>query len=339
MRGRLDWTLLEFHERYGEVVRFSPDELSFTNEQAWKDIYGFRQPLLVKDPVWYNAVKAKDQAASIFNASHDDHNRIRKQLSHAFSDKALREQETLVKGYIDLLITKLCLLADQNMSVDLVKWYNFTTFDMIGDLALGKSFRCLENSQYHGWVSNIFKSIKIGPFVRTIATYTDVQRMMRLLAPRAIKLARAQHEEYVRLNGEERLSQGVKEERKDFISYILKGQEKDHDSITDREIIANCNFLLLAGSETTATALSGLTYYLLKSPNELRKVTDEIRTSFKDETEINFLNTSARLPFTIACINEALRLYPPGPNLFPRRTPKGTITNIAGYEVPEWVSD
>lgn len=31
------------HEKYGSVVRFAPDELSYTDEQAWKDIYGHQK--------------------------------------------------------------------------------------------------------------------------------------------------------------------------------------------------------------------------------------------------------------------------------------------------------
>ena len=338
MQGRLDWSLKAFHQKYGEVVRFSPEELSFTSEQAWKDIYGHRDAPLIKDPTFYNVVKlGSDGAASIFNADQQSHPRIRKQLAHAFSEKALRDQEPAMKAYVDLLIEKLRGAAAIGTPVDMVEWYNFTTFDMVGDLALGKSFGCLNNTRYHSWVSGIWKSIKIGPYIRTMATYTDIQRLMRILAPASIREARAQHERYVYENAQERLDKGVMEERKDFLSYILK-HRGGKDELTDKEIAANCGFLILAGSETTATALSGVTYYLLKTPEALRKVTEEIRNAFASEAEIDFVNASARLPYTHACLTESLRVYPPGPTIAPRRTPKERITNIAGYQVPGWVS-
>lgn len=31
------------HQKYGSVVRFSPDELSYTDAQAWKDIHGYQK--------------------------------------------------------------------------------------------------------------------------------------------------------------------------------------------------------------------------------------------------------------------------------------------------------
>ena len=338
MRGELDWSLKAFHEKYGEVVRFSPEELSFTAERAWKDIYGHKNIPLVKDPMVYNSVKlGPDGATSIFNADQNSHSRIRKQLAHAFSEKALRDQEPAMKAYVDLLIQKLRGVAAAKTPTDMVKWYNFTTFDMIGDLAIGKSFGCLKDSQYHSWVRGLQEGTKIGPYIRTMATYTDVRRLWRLLAPVRIKKARLRHEEYVRTNADERLAKGVMEERKDFCSYILTDRGKN-DGLTDEEVTANCGFLIIAGSEATATAMSGITYHLLKNPSALKAMTKEIRNAFSDEAEIDFVNTAACLPYTMACISEGMRIYPPGPSIPPRRTSKGVMTNIVGYQVPGWVS-
>ena len=336
MRGQLDWSLKKFHEKYGDAVRFSPDEISFTGEQAWKDIYGARDPPLAKDPAWYSVTKRADLADSILNADQLNHMRIRKQLSHAFSEKALREQEGSIQGYFNLLIEKLQDAAAAATPVDMVQWYNFTTFDLIGDLTLGKSFGCLKDNEYHDWVRRIFKSIKIGPFVRTVATYTDVQRLMHLLAPAAVIEARAQHEAYVAINTQERIDKGVMKDRKDFMSYILRNRD-EKSPVSDAEIAANCNILLMAGSETTATALSGLTYHFLMNPDTLRICTDEVRNAFVSEAEITFVNTTARLPYTQACINETLRMYPPAPSIFPRRTHPQGFSTIAGYSIPPWV--
>ena len=110
--------------------------------------------------------------------------------------------------------------------------------------------------------------------IRATAEYTDIQRLMRLLAPASIKEARAKHEEYVQVNAHERMSKGVMEERKDFLSYIL-GSRGEKDGLTNKEIAANCGFLIIAGSETTATALSGVTCYLLKTPEALQTITNK----------------------------------------------------------------
>ncbi|KAM0119410.1 hypothetical protein ACP6JC_003923 [Aspergillus fumigatus] len=343
IRGTLDVSIKAFHTEYGPVVRYSPDELSFISAEAWRDIYGFRENALPKDPSFYGLIQlSRDKSPSIFTADQDHHPRVRKALSYAFSEKALRDQEPFVKHYVDLLIQRLRGIADaEDNRVDLVKWYKFTTFDIIGDLAIGRSFDCLQDSAYHSWLDAFWKSIKISPYARAMATYTDVPRLLRLFAPRALKEARLRRLQYVGVHMEERLARGILRDKPDFISYILRSKGTA-DELTDGEVEANVSFLLLAGTETTATALSGTTYYLLKNPEGLRKATAEVRSAYNSEDEITFATTAERLPYMQACLTEGLRIYPSGPIAAPRRTPRGTVTWIAGHPadfIPErWLS-
>lgn len=98
----------------------------------------------------------------------------------------------------------------------------------------------------------------------------------------------------------------------------------------------NASLLIIAGSETTATLLSGATYLLTTNPEALRRLTEEVRSTFKTEEEIDFTSVSS-LQYMLACLDEALRMYPPAPLGLPRQTPKGGAT-IAGHYVPEDVS-
>lgn len=94
--------------------------------------------------------------------------------------------------------------------------------------------------------------------------------------------------------------------------------------------------LIIGGSETTATLLSGVTYYLLCNPSTLAKLTTEIRNAFQREDEIT-ITSVGQLPYLLACLDEGLRVYPPVPIGLPRVVPKGGAT-IAGRFVPEDVS-
>lgn len=53
------------------------------------------------------------------------------------------------------------------------------------------------------------------------------------------------------------------------------------------QLESNSSILVIAGSETTATALAGATYFLLKNPDTMAKLTDEVRSTFTTEEEIN----------------------------------------------------
>ena len=100
---------------------------------------------------------------------------------------------------------------------------------------------------------------------------------------------------------------------------------------------ANAGVLVVAGSETTATLLSGVTFLLLKNPGALEKLAQEVRSTFSSESEITLLSVG-KLNYMLACLDEALRLYPPVSIGFPRQVPKGGVT-IAGEFLPEGVSE
>lgn len=98
----------------------------------------------------------------------------------------------------------------------------------------------------------------------------------------------------------------------------------------------NATVLLLAGSETTATCLSGTTYFLLTHPEVLEKVTAEIRSAFSTDADINIQSVN-KLTYLIPVLNESLRMYPPLTSGMVREVPTGGA-EIAGRFVPGDVS-
>lgn len=124
----------KLHQEYGNVVRIGPRELSFANgAQAWRDIYGFRkhgQPQPYKEKIFY--VNPSEGVPSILGADDVNHARTRRILSYAFSDKALKDQEPLLKRWMELMSKKLGEHANGMDQVDVLKVYNCTTFDIMG---------------------------------------------------------------------------------------------------------------------------------------------------------------------------------------------------------------
>ena len=115
-----------------------------------------------------------------YNIALDDfeHSRIRRLLNPAFSDSALQQQEAILNHYFELLISKLRDKIRRRNSaakkVKLTRWYNFTTFDIVGDLCFGESFEMLEKEEYDLWIANIFKGVKIVDLFRILRAYPIV---------------------------------------------------------------------------------------------------------------------------------------------------------------------
>ena len=111
----------------------------------------------------------------------------------------------------------------------------------------------------------------------------------------------------------------TKRDHPDFLSYIIKS--KEGVSMPMQELYANSTLLVLAGSESTASGLAGITFQLLKHTQAYRKAVQEIRSAYKTEAEM-VPESVKRLPYLAAIVSEGLRMYPPFPEGLPRLTPR-----------------
>lgn len=192
------------HEKYGPVVRLSPNELAFNSAQAWTDIYGHRvgRTDLSKDPIHVGAVDPMPGVQTISMADHYNHARQRKALSYGFSKKALWAQEEIVQGFVDRLMVKFSEFAEKGEEFDIVRWLNFVTFDVIGDLAFGESFGCLERGDFHFWIKVIFDAVKAGAIEqatrRVAKAGSTTQTVLMNLIPNELRKQRRDHLAYSR---------------------------------------------------------------------------------------------------------------------------------------------
>ena len=132
------------HDEYGPVVRIAPNQLSFCSPTSWKAIYGHipGRKVFMKSSMYEPLPGEERNIVSVANTSH--HAVMRRNLSHGFSAAALLAQEDRVQHFVDLLVhqieTHCCKHAD-----DMTKWYNYTTFDIVGELAFGEAFGSLKS--------------------------------------------------------------------------------------------------------------------------------------------------------------------------------------------------
>lgn len=314
------------HEKYGPIVRVSPDELSFINASAWNDIYGNKSgKSFVRDPKWYaNLTEGQDD---IIVANEAGHSHFRKIFSPFFSDKALRQNESVIVRNIDLLVQKLQEHIKGTGGVaDMVKWYNWATFDIIGDLIYGESFDCLKKADYHPWLAVVLQNIRLSSYVALMERYSFLKVIIMSLLPPHLLEKRNMHLDVIREKCGRRL------DLKTTDHSIVSALAASDASLTKGELEANLALITMAGSETSATTMSAATYYLATNQGAASKVSEEVRSAFVNESDICWA-TLQRLPYLAAVIKETLRLYPPTPVGLPRRViSSGEV--VCGHFIP-----
>ena len=327
------------HKEHGEIVRVSPTALSFIHPDAWVDVYTRKpgQATFPKDPSRYGKMMWVNGAPDIFSADDEAvHARLRRLLIPIFSDNATGNQEALIQRYVDLLIQQLRGKAHDNADqerADISAWLNWTTFDMIGDLAFGESFGCLQAGDYHPWVALVFDNVKAVSIMSAIKQFPWIDSAVQFLLSGVMARAISHHQSLAIEKVDRRLER--KTERGDFMDVILihKGTDKE---MTQDEIYANFNLLIMAGSETAAAAMAGCFYFLDKNPEVNHRLKHEIRSKFQSEKQIT-IKALTELPYLTAVLQESMRIYPPQPVFTPRVAPKGGGV-IMGHFVPENVS-
>jgi cytochrome P450 len=142
--------------------------------------------------------------------------------------------------------------------------------------------------------------------------------------------------------------------KKDFFYYLLNAKDPETGrGFSTKELWGEANVLMIAGSDTTATALSSTVFHLCRNPEALAKLKAEIRSTFRSSDDIVSGKELADCHYLKACLDEAMRMAPPVSGLLPREViapckidghdiPEGTVVGVPIYTIhhnPEYFSE
>jgi cytochrome P450 len=136
------------------------------------------------------------------------------------------------------------------------------------------------------------------------------------------------------LSDEESNPRGV-----DLLTKFAQAAHDHPDFMTDNQILAACNSMVFAGSETTAISLSSVFYFLVKHPQVYAKLMQELDEAVetgvieaRNNKSISW-SESQKLPYLDAVIQEAFRMHPAPGLIFERVVPPQGI-DILGQFIP-----
>lgn len=278
-----------------------------------------------------------DGQTGISLADNTNHSRQRRALAYPFSNTALLQQEPILQLHVSKLISAMRVFATKGERVDFSSWYTYTTFDLVGDLAFAEPFGCLDQGASTEWstsVINVFKSAAWDQAIRRVAGANSWLRaaLVKLLIPASAADWRRIHFQNSQAKTLARLADGMERNHNDIIFHILKNAES-RQGLTKAEIIMNMVLLISAGTETTASLLTGWTLFICADPRVYERLVAEIRGAFVSDHDITWGTVKERVPYLDATINEALRLFSPAVTNQQRIVPPGGAT-IDDHIVP-----
>ncbi|KAI6083178.1 cytochrome P450 [Hypoxylon rubiginosum] len=328
---------LEFwrlHERYGKIVRFGPNSVSFNSNTALKDIYGFKSN--VRKAEFYDAFvhpapnthNTRDKAL---------HARKRRVLSQAFSDSAVKQMERYILSNVRSFCEQIGAGASEEQkgwtaAKNMADWCNYLAMDILGDLCFGKAFHMLERPDNRYALELVSLATTRHLICGTMALVGKLHLDKVLF--HKIATGRAKYMAYSKAQLTERTKLGDDTDRRDFFYHLLKAKDPETGmGFATPELWGESNLLIIAGSDTTSTAMAATLFYLVRNQAALQTSSKEVRMKFSDVEEIcqgQALNSCAYLR---ACIDEAMRMSPSVGGILPREVLKGGIT-IDGEFIP-----
>ncbi|XP_055932274.1 cytochrome P450 3A41-like isoform X2 [Argiope bruennichi] len=228
---------------------------------------------------------------------------------------------------VDITVDIVGKHAQKNEVFDMYELVQGLTLDVIAGCALAMETHCQENPQdiFLASVRDFFRYAQnraveyaiMFPFVASIMTfvsnYMTSGQMTNLIVDsvNSALTTRRQNPDFKSL---------------DILQLMLDhSEEKIESGLTDEEIVANAYVFLLAGYETTATALAFTFYLLIKHPEIQEKLYKEI-----EKMEDSSYSSVQNLQYLDQVFSESLRYYPPVTGFISRRchcdTKVGSIT-------------
>ena len=131
-----------------------------------------------------------------------------------------------------------------------------------------------------------------------------------------------------------RMAQGQKSKMNDIFSALESARDPETNRMyTPIELVSEAGLLIIAGSDTTATAIAATVFYLLHSLESLRILQEEIRSTFASLEDVRIGTKLSACRYLFACFDESMRLSPPVPGLLPREVLSSGL-DVDGIHLP-----
>lgn len=286
----------------------------------------------------------------------DDHKRQRKILNPSFSLAAVKQMvPTFYEKAYELRDKLVSMVEDQNgvyspspaqsvdvvpgaKKIDVMRYLTQATIDVIGAAGFDYDFQALkqENNELAAAYRDLFSTTES---IDWFAVLQALVPIFKIIPTERVKKA-ARSTKTTKRIGARILAEKKAAVRKAHAGGLEKGDEigKDLMSIlvranmasdvrpeqrmTDDEVLAQITTFMLAGNETSSTALTWILYNLAMRPDIQDKLRAEVSAVQDERPDFDAL---AAMPYLDKVIREGLRLFPPAPATVRMAAEKATI--------------
>ncbi|EXF74123.1 hypothetical protein CFIO01_09500 [Colletotrichum fioriniae PJ7] len=293
---------LEFYnvtKKYGSLARIGPNDLLNDDPALMRRMLGVRSEYRRSD--WYDGMRFNPSRDNVLSCrDEDEHAKLRSKMAAGYSGREVHAFEQKIDENLVRLIELIEGYVDERKPLDFGRKAQFFTLDVISDLAFGEPFG------FVGSDSDMYEYIK-----------TTEENLPVFMGMTVIDVAYGEGSAGIAKRfSAERFGLDAKVQRDMLGSFVAHG-------LTQEEAESEILLQIIAGSDTTATAIRATLLYIITNPRVHNKLLAEI-LSMDDTAPRRPIISDAEarnLPYLQAVIKEGLRIFPPVAGLMAKQAP------------------
>ncbi|TGJ88398.1 hypothetical protein E0Z10_g327 [Xylaria hypoxylon] len=316
-------------EKYGSFVRVSPDDI-VTNDLDYVLAMSAVRSTHKRSDVYSN-VKFDFELDHVFSELNEDrHQELRRKLAAGgkYSGKENTHLEVAVDeqvgNLVTLIDTKYLSTAYCFKPLEFSRLAQFFTLDLITEVAFGEALGFLRRDEDINGYCDVAEQVL--PVFEWLAVFSTLNRIIRLPLLRNLVMPRPTDKAgvgmimgYARNIVSKRYGSN-QEPKADML-----GSFKKH-GLSMREAETEAALQVMAGSDTTVTALRSTLLFIITNPLIYAKVQAELTTAYQLPDALTSQGiisdaASQRLTYLMACIRESIRLLPPSFAMLQKQVP------------------
>ncbi|OAQ97358.1 hypothetical protein LLEC1_01283 [Akanthomyces lecanii] len=317
----------------GPVARIAPDWVVCGDPAEIRRIWGARSRWT--RAWWYRGMRIDPYQDSSFSTRDDAlHNAIRSKLIPGYSGKEVDNLHQLVQNQVQGLVR----LLEKHVSdgdgfciLDMAQKIQYFALDTISSLAFNSPFGFMEQDE------DRFRYIETtGNTVYILVATALIPGVISLIQSPYLQWIAPSIKDMAGIGDVIRMAERVVAERygpnplvkRDMLGSFVKHGFSQKDAETEALI------QIIAGSETTATAIQATILHIITSRDAYSRLKREIATAAeKGRISTPVTNAEAQsLPYLQAVILEGLRMFPPAAALYPKVCDTDEV--LCGVSIP-----
>ncbi|KAL9581929.1 MAG: hypothetical protein Q9212_003604 [Teloschistes hypoglaucus] len=320
-----DTAILFENPQQGPIVRIGPNTLVTNDPDMVRRMTATKSPYTRAES--YKVFKFNANLDNVISTVDEErHTYLRNKMAHGYAGKGNlnleRQIDNQLEKMIELIDRDYKSLGSHLRPLDFARLSQYFALDAITDVAFSRPLGYLvSGSDHYDYIDNLRQSMALNLILSTLPlawSFFDLGWIRTLIAPSPTdakgfgRLMGIAKEVIAERFGADKI---VKHDMID--SFIVNG-------LTQAECESETMLQVIAGSDTTATALRTTMFHIISQPLVYHALRAEIDTA----SDRNHLTSpiasdleARKLPYLQACIKEGLRICPPGTGLFDKITP------------------